>query len=118
MAYRLDGDNIRHGLNADLGFTPKERNENLRRIIEVSKLFYDAGVIVLVSFISPYRKIRAAARSAIGNSDFYEIYVKASVKTCQQRDPKGLYKKQLQEKSLILQVFQHLLPMKNHSILK
>lgn len=93
LAYRLDGDNIRHGLNADLGFTPKERNENLRRIIEVSKLFYDAGVIVLVSFISPYRKIRAAARSAIGNSDFYEIYVKASVKTCQQRDPKGLYKK-------------------------
>ncbi|WP_457556948.1 adenylyl-sulfate kinase [Candidatus Harpocratesius sp.] len=93
LVYRLDGDNIRHGLNADLGFSPEERNENLRRIIEVSKLFYDAGIIVLVSFISPYRKIREAARSAIGNTDFYEIYVKASVETCQQRDPKGLYKK-------------------------
>jgi len=93
LVYRLDGDNIRHGLNADLGFSPEERSENLRRIIEVSKLFFDAGVIILVSFISPYRKIRADARSAIGNTDFYEIYVKASVEACQQRDPKGLYKK-------------------------
>jgi len=91
--YRLDGDNVRHGLNSDLGFTKEERDENIRRIAEVAALFKDAGLITLVSFISPYRDKRAFARKRAGNDSFIEVYVKADVETCAERDPKGLYEK-------------------------
>jgi adenylyl-sulfate kinase len=91
--YRLDGDNIRHGLNADLGFSEPDRNENIRRIAEVSALFKDAGLITLVCFISPYRKMREFARAKVGEGSFVEVYVKAGLETCRQRDPKGLYHK-------------------------
>jgi adenylylsulfate kinase len=90
--YVLDGDNIRHGLNKDIGFTPEDRVENIRRIGEVAKLFVDAGVIALTAFISPYREDRDKARQINGN-DFIEIYVKCDLEVCEQRDPKGLYKK-------------------------
>lgn len=93
LAYVLDGDNIRHGLNKNLGFSPADRTENIRRIAEVAKLFTDAGVIVLTSFISPYRADREAARALFGPGDFQEIHVAASVETCEGRDVKGLYKK-------------------------
>lgn len=93
LAYVLDGDNVRHGLNANLGFSPEDRAENIRRVAEVAKLFTDAGVIVLTSFISPYRADRDAARAIFGEGDFVEIYVSASLETCEARDPKGLYKK-------------------------
>ncbi len=93
IVYRLDGDNIRNGLNSDLGFSEEDRNENIRRIAEVSLLFKDAGIITLVSFISPYKKMREYAKNRIGNDFFYEIYVKADLDTCKKRDPKGLYKK-------------------------
>ncbi len=93
--YRLDGDNIRHGLNGDLGFTAEDRKENIRRVAEVAALFKDAGIITLAAFISPYQEIRDFARSRVGDKFFKEIYVKADVKTCAQRDPKGLYKKAL-----------------------
>src|SRR5262245_29593377 len=92
-AYVLDGDNIRHGLNKNLGFSPADRTENIRRIGEVAKLFTDAGVIVMSSFISPYRADRDAVRAIMGKGDFVEAYVKASVETCEGRDVKGLYKK-------------------------
>jgi adenylylsulfate kinase len=92
-AYVLDGDNIRHGLNKNLGFSPGDRTENIRRIGEVAKLFTDAGVIVMTSFISPYRADRDAVRAIMGKSDFVEVYVAASVETCEGRDVKGLYKK-------------------------
>ena len=92
LSYVLDGDNVRHGLNSDLGFSPKDRQENIRRISEVTNLFYDSGLFVLVCFISPYRKDRNYARELIGK-DFIEIFVKCSVKECEKRDPKGLYKK-------------------------
>ena len=91
--YVFDGDNIRHGLNSDLGFSPEDRRENLRRIAEVSKLFVDAGLIVLACFISPYRKDREYIRQIIGKEDFIEIYVKCPVEVCEKRDPKGFYKK-------------------------
>ena len=91
--YRLDGDNVRHGLNSDLGFTKEERDENIRRIAEVAALFKDAGLITLVSFISPYRDKRAFARKRAGSDSFIEVYVKADVETCAERDPKGLYEK-------------------------
>ncbi len=91
--YRLDGDNIRHGLNSDLGFTAEERNENIRRIAEVAALFKDAGLITLVSFISPYQEMRDYARKRVDDGEFIEVFVKADVDTCAQRDPKGLYKK-------------------------
>ncbi len=91
--YLLDGDNIRHGLNSDLGFSNKDRDENIRRVAEVTKLFFDAGFIVIVSFISPFRKMRKFAKELIDEDDFYEVYVKASLETCMKRDPKGLYKK-------------------------
>jgi adenylylsulfate kinase len=91
--YILDGDNVRMGLNKDLGFSPEDRTENIRRITEVSKLFTDAGILVLTAFISPYREDRNKARSVIGNTDFLEIYVKADLEVCESRDPKGLYKK-------------------------
>ena len=92
-AYRLDGDNVRHGLNKNLGFSAEDRAENIRRIGEVAKLFTDAGVIVITSFISPYRKDRDAVRANMSSGDFIEVYVKVSLATAEQRDPKGLYKK-------------------------
>ena len=93
LAYVLDGDNIRHGLNKDLGFSPEDRNENIRRISEVAGLFADAGVIAITAFISPYRKYRNFCRELAGKGRFVEVYTKASLKTCEERDPKGLYKK-------------------------
>jgi adenylylsulfate kinase len=90
--YHLDGDNIRHGLCSDLGFSKEDREENIRRVGELAKLFYDAGLFTLVSFISPYRKDRKRARSLIGK-DFIEVYVKAPLEVCEERDTKGLYKK-------------------------
>ncbi|MCB2099388.1 MAG: adenylyl-sulfate kinase [Rhodobacterales bacterium] len=90
--YVLDGDNVRHGLNSDLGFSPKDRAENIRRIGEVAALFAEAGVIVLSAFISPYQRDRDMARKAAG-AQFHEIYLSADVSACEQRDPKGLYKK-------------------------
>jgi len=95
QVYILDGDNIRHGLNRDLGFSPEDREENIRRIGEVARLFVDAGLITITSFISPYQKDRAKARSLLAEGDFIEIYVKASLETCKKRDPKGLYQKAL-----------------------
>nr|BAF35979.1 ATP sulfurylase/APS kinase [Molgula tectiformis] len=94
-AYSLDGDNIRHGLNKDLGFSPDDREENIRRIGEVAKLFADAGVVCLVSFISPYRKDRDNARKTHEGSDleFVEVYVDTPIEECEKRDVKGLYKK-------------------------
>jgi len=91
----LDGDNIRHGLNKNLGFSPEDRTENIRRIGEVSKLFVDAGIVVCTAFISPYREDRNNARKIMKKGEFIEIYVKADLKTCEERDPKGLYKKAL-----------------------
>ena len=91
--YVLDGDNIRHGLNNNLGFTPKDRTENIRRIGEVSKLFVDAGVMTLTAFISPYREDRDMVRAMVEQGEFVEIYVKCALKECEKRDPKGLYKK-------------------------
>lgn len=90
--YVLDGDNVRHGLNANLGFSPEDRAENIRRVGEVAGLFQRAGMLAITSFISPYRSDRDRARAAAGDG-FHEIYVKADVETCKQRDPKGLYKK-------------------------
>lgn len=92
-SYRLDGDNIRHGLNKDLGFSTEDRNENIRRIGEVAKLFVDAGLFTLTAFISPYKEDRDQVRALVGEDEFIEVYVKASVETCEARDPKGLYKK-------------------------
>ncbi len=93
LAYVLDGDNVRHGLNRNLGFSPEDRTENIRRIGEVAKLFTDAGVIVFSSFISPYRADRDAARALFDGGDFIEVHLAASVETCEGRDPKGLYQK-------------------------
>ena len=93
FSYVLDGDNIRHGLNKDLGFSPEDRNENIRRISEVANLFADAGVIACTAFISPYRKLRNFCRELAGEGRFFEVYCKASLDTCEKRDPKGLYKK-------------------------
>jgi adenylylsulfate kinase len=91
--YILDGDNVRMGLNKDLGFSPEDRTENIRRITEVAKLFADSGSIVLSAFISPYREDRDKARAIISNEDFIEIFVSADLSVCEARDPKGLYKK-------------------------
>lgn len=93
LTYVLDGDNIRHGLNKNLGFSPEDRKENIRRIAEVGRLFVDAGLIATTAFISPYREDRDSARALIGSERFVEIFVKASLETCRQRDPKGLYEK-------------------------
>lgn len=109
-SYVLDGDNVRHGLNASsellaekyrrdfaerfgLGFSPQDREENIRRIGAVAGLFCDAGIIVLVAFVSPYRKDRDAVRASLGAGDFVEVYVDAPLEVCEGRDPKGLYKK-------------------------
>jgi adenylylsulfate kinase len=95
LAYRLDGDNVRHGLNKNLGFSAEDRAENIRRIGEVAKLFTDAGVIVLASFVSPYRKDRDGVRANLAPGDFVEVYVKVSLDAAAKRDPKGLYRKAL-----------------------
>ncbi|WP_083917542.1 adenylyl-sulfate kinase [Leeia oryzae] len=91
--YTLDGDNIRHGLNANLGFSPTDRAENIRRVGEVAALFADAGLVCITSFISPYRHHRLLARQAAQQTSFHEIYVAADLQTCETRDPKGLYRK-------------------------
>jgi adenylylsulfate kinase len=91
--YVLDGDNIRHGLNKGLGFTSEDRKENIRRIGEVAKLFVDAGAFVSTAFISPYREDREMVRKLVPEGEFIEVYVHASLEVCEERDPKGLYKK-------------------------
>ena len=96
--YILDGDNIRHGLNKDLGFTDKDRVENIRRVAEVAKLMCDAGLIVITAFISPFRLEREMARSLFEKNDFKEIYISTPLKIAEKRDPKGLYKKARQGK--------------------
>lgn len=93
LTYVLDGDNIRFGLNKNLGFSPEDREENIRRIGEVSKLFADAGVITMTAFISPYRGDRDKARELVATGQFIEIYVSVPLEIAEQRDPKGLYKK-------------------------
>lgn len=92
LSYVLDGDNVRHGLNRDLGFSTEDRQENIKRVAEVARLMYDAGVFVIVSFISPFWEDRDFARSLIGD-DFVEVFVKCSLEECERRDTKGLYKK-------------------------
>ena len=92
-AFILDGDNIRHGLNKDLGFLHADRSENIRRVSEVAKLMNSAGLLVITAFISPYRKDREDARTVIGADKFVEVYVNASIEMCIKRDPKGLYEK-------------------------
>jgi len=92
-AYVFDGDNIRHGLNADLGFSDEDRKENIRRIVEVARLFADAGIVVLASFITPFREQREYIRKQCEGIKFAEVYVKCDVQECIRRDPKGLYKK-------------------------
>ena len=91
--YILDGDNVRHGLNRDLGFTDEDRVENIRRVAETAKLFVDAGLIVLVSFISPFRSERRMARELMGEGEFVEVFVDTPIEVCMTRDPKGLYQK-------------------------
>lgn len=101
LVYVLDGDNIRTGLNSGLSFSDEDRRENIRRIAEVSKLFVDAGIITINSFITPSAELRAMARDIIGKDDLIEVYVKASFETCMKRDVKGLYAKA--EKGLVPQ---------------
>lgn len=91
--YVLDGDNVRHGLNKNLGFSPEDREENIRRVGEVAKLFVDAGTIVMTAFISPYRADRDQARELIAENRFVEVFVECPLNVCEERDPKGLYKK-------------------------
>jgi adenylyl-sulfate kinase len=91
--YTLDGDNIRHGLNANLGFSPEDRTENIRRVGEVAALFANAGLICITAFISPYRQDRLLARQAARHSSFHEIFIAADLAVCEARDPKGLYLK-------------------------
>lgn len=93
LVYRLDGDDIRGGLCSDLGFSENDRNENVRRISEVAKLFKDTGIITIVSCISPLKLMRKFAKEKIGKDAFIEVYIKASLETCIKRDPKGMYKK-------------------------
>tara|TARA_Y100001968_G_scaffold248165_1_gene232692 strand:- start:15076 stop:15720 length:645 start_codon:yes stop_codon:yes gene_type:complete len=92
-SYVLDGDNIRHGLCKDLGFSDIDREENIRRIGEVAKLFLDAGIIVLTAFVSPFKVDRAKARDLVGDGDFIEVYCAANLQICEERDTKGLYAK-------------------------
>jgi adenylyl-sulfate kinase len=89
----LDGDNMRHGLNRDLGFTPEARRENVRRVAETARLMNDAGLVVITALISPYREDRAMARAIVGEPRFFEIYLAADVAACERRDPRGLYAK-------------------------
>jgi adenylylsulfate kinase len=92
-SYVLDGDNVRQGINSDLGFSRSDRKENIRRIVEISKLLLDAGLIVLASFISPYEEDRAFVRSCFSGDNIYEVYIKCSIQECERRDPKGMYAK-------------------------
>lgn len=92
-SYVLDGDNIRHGLNKDLGFSEEDRTENIRRIGEVSKLFVDSGQFVLTAFISPFRADRQIVRDLLEEGEFIEVYIKCPIEECEVRDPKGLYDK-------------------------
>ncbi len=96
--YLLDGDNVRHGLNKNLGFSVEDRQENIRRIGEVAKLFVDAGVLVLTAFISPFTEDRQAARKLVKEGEFIEVYAKCSLDVCKERDPKGLYQKAINGK--------------------
>jgi adenylyl-sulfate kinase len=89
----LDGDNVRHGLNRDLGFAPEHRAENIRRVAEVARLFNEAGIFVITAFISPYRADRDMARDIIGRERFIETWLETDISVCESRDPKGLYKK-------------------------
>jgi bifunctional enzyme CysN/CysC len=91
--YLLDGDNVRHGLNKDLGFTDADRVENIRRVGEVARLFVDAGLIVLTAFISPFRSERRMARDMVGGGEFLEVFIDTPLEVCIRRDPKGLYEK-------------------------
>jgi adenylylsulfate kinase len=91
--YTLDGDNIRKGINNDLNFSPEDRTENIRRIAEISKLFVDAGIVVLAAFVSPYKKDREAVKNIVGKNYFVEVYINTSLEECEKRDVKGLYKK-------------------------
>jgi adenylylsulfate kinase len=91
--YVLDGDNVRHGINSNLGFSREGRRENLRRIAEVAKLLSDAGIVVLSAFISPYKEDREFVRDIAGKENFFEVYVRCPIEVCEKRDPKGLYKK-------------------------
>lgn len=91
--YTLDGDNIRSGINKDLGFTPEGRTENLRRIAEIAKLFVDAGTITLAAFIAPMQKDRAMIQEIVGEDSYFEIFIDTPLEICEKRDPKGLYKK-------------------------
>ncbi len=93
LSYVLDGDNIRFGLNKNLGFSAEDRAENIRRIGEVGKLFVDTGIITLTAFISPYRADRDAARKTLGEGNFFEVHCNTPIEVCETRDPKGLYKK-------------------------
>jgi adenylylsulfate kinase len=93
LAFTLDGDNVRHGLNKNLGFSPEDRTENIRRIGEVAKLFVDAGVMAITSFISPFRADRGAVRKLLPAGGFIEIFVDAPLEVCESRDPKGLYRR-------------------------
>lgn len=93
QTYRLDGDNVRHGLNKNLGFSPEDRTENIRRIGEVAKLMVDAGSITVTAFISPYKEDRDNVRAILDDDEFIEVYTQCSVEECEKRDPKGLYKK-------------------------
>ncbi|MFB2003876.1 adenylyl-sulfate kinase [Staphylococcus aureus] len=93
QTYRLDGDNVRHGLNKNLGFSPEDRQENIRRIGEVGKLMVDSGAITVTAFISPYKQDRDNVRKLFEEQEFIEVYTQCSIETCEQRDPKGLYKK-------------------------
>ncbi|WP_038246630.1 adenylyl-sulfate kinase [Ghiorsea bivora] len=91
--YLLDGDNVRHGLNKDLGFSDEDRVENIRRIGELSKLMVDAGLLVMTAFISPFKSDRRMVRSLVQNHEFIEVYMETALEECERRDPKGLYKK-------------------------
>lgn len=93
LAYVLDGDNVRQGLNRDLGFSPDDRTENIRRIGEIARLFTDAGVVCVTAFISPYREDRQSARSLQHEGDFLEVFVSCALEVCEERDPKGLYRR-------------------------
>ena len=104
--YVLDGDNIRHGLNKDLGFSESDRMENIRRIGEVAKLFVDQGAVVLTAFISPFRVDRKQVRDLLAADEFIEIFVKCPIEECEKRDPKGLYKRQ---EKVILRISQVLI---------
>lgn len=91
--YLLDGDNLRHGINDNLGFSQEDRKENIRRISEIAKLFVDAGIVILIAVISPFKIDREKARQKVNNDEFMEVYVKCTLEECEKRDPKGLYQK-------------------------